>query len=683
MTNYPGELLMIDINPNSGFLFNTTTTNGLNLVSKMEENEDWLPLMNMLNEGIKKPCPFPQGYPLSDRPLGELISDGKGCVAMLAQDIKPASNQFHFGIHFNAISRSSEADSVRDMRNDQLRYLDMHPKSILQLSWVVETSNQSRRDRAADAVSDLLSHAYHRFSPKSYPNVILTDYFGDTADVKDSDQALGHTDRHLVALCLSINRLFAAEACSPRNGNLNHSEDPNSKLKIHLQGLQKIMFVGDSITHGFQGDYTWRYRLWQWLRNEAPEFEFDFVGPYNGTLPPMEPYAPKPPTFNNQPPKLAPFKTTGQYAREVHPEFDHDHFAVWGRAIAEDRDLIFSQILKYQPDIIFVLMGFNDLAWFYGDDTATLMNMKALVDFARMAKPNLKILIGNIPQRLRVLGREDLIDKTARYNLALKAYAPFWSLPTSPVLAVDLSNNYDCGLETCAAGYDGLHPNSYGEYQIASVFSKALHTYFGIGNAPLSIPDSFPERNVYVPDNIDASGSSTGVRVTWDEVFGARGYDLRQRRAGTTKWITQSIPSNRWDTTFTTEGVDWEYQVRSSAGDAVKSSWSMIYTATSTRNTVRSPRNIVVTPWGDGFDIRWDPVTDSRLKIDGYEVVIWDKTMMSPFVQSRGTKTTQISFRGLTYWHQYDIWVVCWAANGGSIPRAGNSVVIGAGQFAK
>lgn len=42
----------------------------------------------------------------------------------------------------------------------------------------------------------------------------------------------------------------------------------------------KVMFVGDSITHGHEGDYTWRYRMWEWFR--ANNISFDFVGPYTG-----------------------------------------------------------------------------------------------------------------------------------------------------------------------------------------------------------------------------------------------------------------------------------------------------------------------------------------------------------------------------------------------------------------
>lgn len=43
----------------------------------------------------------------------------------------------------------------------------------------------------------------------------------------------------------------------------------------------KMMIVGDSISQGMEGDWTWRYRLWDWLDSQSVDFEF--VGPWNGT----------------------------------------------------------------------------------------------------------------------------------------------------------------------------------------------------------------------------------------------------------------------------------------------------------------------------------------------------------------------------------------------------------------
>jgi hypothetical protein len=44
-----------------------------------------------------------------------------------------------------------------------------------------------------------------------------------------------------------------------------------------------VMVVGDSISQGGEGDWTWRYRLWEWLKSQ--EIVVDFVGPFIGTRP--------------------------------------------------------------------------------------------------------------------------------------------------------------------------------------------------------------------------------------------------------------------------------------------------------------------------------------------------------------------------------------------------------------
>lgn len=40
----------------------------------------------------------------------------------------------------------------------------------------------------------------------------------------------------------------------------------------------KIMVCGDSMTHGEEGDHTWRYRVWEWFKDSAPEIKVNFVG---------------------------------------------------------------------------------------------------------------------------------------------------------------------------------------------------------------------------------------------------------------------------------------------------------------------------------------------------------------------------------------------------------------------
>ena len=49
--------------------------------------------------------------------------------------------------------------------------------------------------------------------------------------------------------------------------------------KAHLPSNRplRVMIVGDSISHGEEGDWTWRYRLWQWFKGSTST-SVDFVG---------------------------------------------------------------------------------------------------------------------------------------------------------------------------------------------------------------------------------------------------------------------------------------------------------------------------------------------------------------------------------------------------------------------
>ena len=65
-----------------------------------------------------------------------------------------------------------------------------------------------------------------------------------------------------------------------------------------------------------------------------------------------------------------------------------------------------------------------------------------------------------------------------------------WTTPESPVHYVDVASEYTCGLDSCTAAFDGLHPNELGAYQIARAFSKTLIEHFSLGGSPIQVPDS-------------------------------------------------------------------------------------------------------------------------------------------------------------------------------------------------
>ncbi|KAF3481445.1 uncharacterized protein GIQ15_04204 [Arthroderma uncinatum] len=438
----------------------------------------------------------------------------------------------------------------------------------------------------------------------------------------------------------------------------------------------RVMIVGDSMSQGHEGDWTWRYRIWQWFRDQ--KVAVTFVGPYTGTVQPDAPKPPAPPPLYGSPKPTHGVKEDGGYAYGVSSDFDSHHFAAWGRTAATDKGLIKDVLTSYPADLMLLMLGFNDMGWCRSDAPGTLRSIKTLVFNARSVNPRLKFAIANVPQREFIGGREDLPLNTKIYNNLLQKTIPGWSTPSSPIHLVELCGNYGCGPDECPAGYDGLHPNAMGEYQIARAFSLTLVNDFKIGSSPLVVPDDIPARQLPLPGNFKVVSSPGGVTATWDAVYGACSYDVRSRIAGITAFQTGSVSSNRWDAHWTQKGWVYEVQVRASAGNALKGEWTAIQSAKSTPQTPPGPENVVVHATPTGFDILWDPPAGGSY-VTEYEVLYWDQDSDFAFITSAGFKESPAHVGKLTPGHHYHVAVVSWNAAGGGFPKIVNSVTIGKG----
>ena len=216
-------------------------------------------------------------------------------------------------------------------------------------------------------------------------------------------------------------------------------------------GPIRVMITGNSISHGREGDYTWRYRIWEWLRDNHVGVEF--VGPFRGTMVADAQVAPlltlplTPADAASRPSvRVSP---NGGYALDVAPEFLHNgsaHFSAWGKQAAQDVGQIEEQVRAYRPDFLLVELGFNDLGWFVSGPDGTLATMKRIVDNARAANPELKIVIANAPQRTHMDFRDDLPVITGQYNDLLKNAIPLWSFPSSPIELAKFREAYSCRL---------------------------------------------------------------------------------------------------------------------------------------------------------------------------------------------------------------------------------------------
>lgn len=433
------------------------------------------------------------------------------------------------------------------------------------------------------------------------------------------------------------------------------------------------MVVGDSMSHGTEGDYTWRYRLWQWLKHAVGQHAVSFVGPFVGTVPPEQPHPPVPPRLPGEEEPPSPSITSGGYAKAVEADFDTFHFAHTGRQVRQAKDTIHEQVTHDQPDMLLVMLGFNDMGWCVSGPDETLADMKSFVDNARAAKPSLSFVLANVPQRTPG-AHENLPTWTADYNASLRRAVVEWTHEASRVELADIESNYGYTPDGALGTFDGLHPNELGEYQIARAFSATLHQAFGLGNVPLDVPSEIPARDIHVPQNVKVSGVPYGIRCTFDAVYGTRGYDVRSRIEGQEAWGESQTGTNQVDNTFTAAGVKWQYQIRARASEQEKSAWSEIATGRAERSTAPAPSNVHVRATAMGFEVSWDPL-DASYNVDRYAVLYIDKA--GGFPSARATRGTHLGVDDLQTGHEFNVWTQTWTEAGPGVPSGAGSVLVG------
>ena len=479
----------------------------------------------------------------------------------------------------------------------------------------------------------------------------------------------------------------------------------------------RIMIAGDSITHGQEGDYTWRYRLWEWLTKQ--NVAFDFVGPYTGLWhlefspyhqltraigvdTPLEarpPQPPQPTEIPNHPfwedpnyPGTGTHRIEWGYAEDAAKNFDADHFATSGYKVELASSVIHDRVREYSPDILLVLMGYNDLAWSCGNwvgfscldndlPQRVLAHTKKFIDEARRANPSIKLAIGNVVHRTMI--RDDIVRNTVSYNNMLSGSIPQWTTAESPVYLVDVASEYSCGPDRpCPGAFDGLHPSMLGEYEIARAFSKVMIEKFGIGGEPLiTVPNvsTLPQKDLSPPAHIRAEGSTMGIELTWNRRYGIVMYESGWREQGTTEWMVLKQPRNRTDLILSESGLKYEFRLRACYGLECNSEWSDVVTATSNRATAPPPEAIRTVATDTGFDVSWSsPIDTKKWNITQYEIGFGVPGAL--FYNSTGSLGLKGSFTGLIVGGTYTIRAATWTdPEGGSLYAYGRPILVGGG----
>ena len=219
-------------------------------------------------------------------------------------------------------------------------------------------------------------------------------------------------------------------------------------------GPLRILMTGDSITQGFHGDYTWRYRLWREFRRQR--VSADFVGSRSG-------------------PVVGAGFGSSSY---LDPNFDRGHYAQVGTLLQAQAGRIGREIRSQTPDMIVLACGVNDLR--HGATPAQAgQYLRNWIDSARQAKPDVRMILA------LVLNATDpqkpwLPQRIAEYNALVRTAAAELSTPLSPISVAETTRGWSVPTHT----HDNLHPNPTGETLIAQRFAETFHRLGVLPQAP-------------------------------------------------------------------------------------------------------------------------------------------------------------------------------------------------------
>ncbi|MFD7322028.1 GDSL-type esterase/lipase family protein [Streptomyces sp. NPDC059875] len=221
----------------------------------------------------------------------------------------------------------------------------------------------------------------------------------------------------------------------------------------------RFMFVGDSMTIGRAGDFTWRYRMWQHLETVLPG-GYEIVGPRtelydSGADAPL----------------------SHDYADPAFPAPARRHLAGWGEGWLHMAPLIGEAVRATGADVLLVSLGLIDLG-FYTNSDQTVENTRAFVAAAREANPHIRAVVMPVIPNVRAEYDAPFAAECERFNELLAKAVADLDTAASPLLLATVPESYDIHADT----YDGTHPGPSGEHRLAGAFAAAMHQAWGLGS---------------------------------------------------------------------------------------------------------------------------------------------------------------------------------------------------------
>jgi lysophospholipase L1-like esterase len=240
------------------------------------------------------------------------------------------------------------------------------------------------------------------------------------------------------------------------NNTTSHFEVDNVMLQELDDGRTRLLAVGDSFTQGpynFPGGVssTWRRYVWEYFEDTAEKLQM--VGSFSRHW------------------DTNAFAGLGTW--------DYDHYARNSWEIGDALSGVAGEVEVYQPDIVVVALGLNDVLNTSDTITEIVDNLEAVVTAARAERADAGFVICTMPPYTSPTPRLNLVD----LNAAIVARANTLSTLTSPVVTADWYTGFDS-----AWLYDGLHVNDAGDQFLADAVIAAIGQLDGpSGDGALSL----------------------------------------------------------------------------------------------------------------------------------------------------------------------------------------------------
>jgi lysophospholipase L1-like esterase len=199
--------------------------------------------------------------------------------------------------------------------------------------------------------------------------------------------------------------------------------------RVNAKSATRIMPLGDSITDGYGIPGGYRIDLWREVKDSG--IDVDFVG-----------------SLQNGPTSLG----------------DRDHEGHTGWRIDQIQASVDGWIRAYQPNVVLLLIGTNDILRQYRVPAAS-ERLGSLIDRIYTLRPATKIVVSTIPPTANMTANVQI----ASYNAAVRKVVRTRAAARRPIWFVD-----GCGRFTSADLADGVHPNAAGYRKLAHAWHATL-----------------------------------------------------------------------------------------------------------------------------------------------------------------------------------------------------------------